>query len=102
MEPTGLEFEGTERFQIVRPLGAGGMGAVYQAFDRERRIQGALKTLLALTPDGLLRFKEEFRALQDLNLHHPNLIGIGELVGAGVDWAFILGLLAGTAFLKHG
>lgn len=101
MEQTGLEFEGTERFQVVRPLGAGGMGAVYQAFDRERHVEVALKTLLALTPDALLRFKEEFRALQDLNLHHPNLIGIGELFGEGRDWFFTMELIDGVDFLKH-
>lgn len=101
MEQTGLEFEGTARFQIVRPLGAGGMGAVYHAFDRERRVEVALKTLLALTPDALLRFKEEFRTLQDLNLHHPNLIGIGELFGEGRDWFFTMELIDGVDFLKH-
>ncbi len=95
------EFAGTARFEIRKLLGAGGMGAVYQAFDRERRVEVALKTLLALTPEGLLRFKEEFRALQDLNLSHPNLVGIGELFNEGRDWFFTMELVDGVEFLRH-
>ena len=45
---------------------------------RERNTRVALKTLRALDGEALLRFKSEFRALQDLQ--HPNLVALGELV----------------------
>src|ERR1051326_3834668 len=64
-----VSFEGTERFEIVRRLGAGGMGVVYEALDRERKTKVALKTLRALDGAALLRFKNEFRAMADLS--HP-------------------------------
>jgi hypothetical protein len=86
---------------VRKLLGRGGTGAVYQALDRERNIDIALKTLLTLTPDGLLRFKEEFRALQDLNFQHPNLVGIGELFGEGREWFFTMELVDGVDFLRH-
>src|SRR5690348_4045406 len=54
------DFEGTSRFQVERVLGAGGMGVVYQVFDRERKSRVALKTLRAADGYGVQRFKNEF------------------------------------------
>ena len=70
-----------QRFQVLRRLGAGGMGVVYEAFDRERDARVALKTLRRWRADALLRFKNEFRALHDLQ--HPNLVTLGELFSEG-------------------
>jgi len=57
LPPRGAFFEGTSRFAITRKLGEGGMGVVYEAHDRDRNIHVALKTLLNLSPDGLLQFR---------------------------------------------
>ncbi len=55
------EFQGTERFGILRRIGAGGMGVVYEAYDRERESLVALKTLRQASPDTIFLFKQEFR-----------------------------------------
>ena len=57
-------------YTIVRLIGRGGMGAVYEAQD-ERGEVVALKTMRGCEPAALVRFKHEFRALSDLV--HPNL-----------------------------
>ncbi len=93
----GFEFAGTERFQVLRCLGAGGMGVVYEAYDRERQARLALKTLRSMSPEGLLRFKREFRDFLDLT--HPNLISLGELFSEGRDWFFTMELVDGASFL---
>ena len=73
-----VAFTGTARFRIVGPLGQGGMGTVYRAFDTERGMTVALKTINSeARAVDLLRFKREFRALADIS--HPNLITLGEL-----------------------
>ncbi|HEX6836788.1 MAG TPA: AAA family ATPase, partial [Polyangia bacterium] len=95
----GFEFAGTERFEVLRCLGAGGMGVVYEAYDRERQARVALKTLRSMSADGLLRFKREFRDF--LDLAHPNLISLGELFSEGRDWFFTMELVEGTSFLDH-
>ncbi|HZJ62353.1 MAG TPA: serine/threonine-protein kinase, partial [Kofleriaceae bacterium] len=87
------------RFTIVRRLGAGGMGTVYEAHDRERDTRVALKMLRHLAPENLIRFKREFRALQ--NLHHPNLVRLGELVAEDDRWSFTMELLEGVGFLEY-
>ena len=92
------EFAGTERFQVVRRLGAGGMGVVYEAFDRERGGPVALKTLRTWSADALLRFKNEFRALQDLQ--HNNLVSLGELFEEAGTFFFTMELVRGATFLQ--
>jgi serine/threonine protein kinase len=94
-----VEFAGTERFQIERRLGAGGMGVVYLAFDRERETRVALKTLRDRDGNALYLFKQEFRQLADL--HHPNLVRLGELICDGGHWFFTMEFVDGVNFLAH-
>ncbi len=92
------DFKGTSRFRVIRRIGAGGMGVVYEAEDRERGQHVALKTLKSVDSNTLYRLKREFRALADLN--HPNLITLHELVVAE-DCFFTMELLLGSDFLTH-
>ncbi|HSR96120.1 MAG TPA: AAA family ATPase, partial [Kofleriaceae bacterium] len=87
------------RFTIVRRLGSGGMGTVYEAFDRERNARVALKVLRHVAPDTIVRFKREFRTLQ--GLYHPNLVRLGELIAEGERWSFTMELLDGAPFIDH-
>ena len=62
------------RFRIVRPLGDGGMGEVYEAHDSELGVQIALKTLrpeIAANPEVLGRFRQEVRIAHRIT--HPNV-----------------------------
>jgi serine/threonine protein kinase len=93
------EFTGNSRFKLLRMLGEGGMGVVYEALDAERGQKVALKTLRSFTADALFRFKREFRALQAL--HHPNLVNLGELIEEGGQWFFTMELVDGVNFVKY-
>jgi serine/threonine protein kinase len=88
-----------DRFELLSKLGRGGMGVVYRAFDRERGVQVALKTLRSVNPGQVLRFKAEFRALRDLR--HPNLIELGELFEQDGNWYFTMELIEGVNFLEY-
>jgi eukaryotic-like serine/threonine-protein kinase len=70
-------------YEIVSPLGAGGMGEVYRARDLSLGRDVALKILpkgLAADPERLRRFEQEARASAALN--HPNIVAI---YGFGTD-----------------
>ena len=95
--PEGLDFPGTRRFEVVRQLGAGAFGVVYEVVDRERGARVALKTLGRADPGAIYRFKQEFRGLADV--HHRNLVQLHELHSAGDLWFFTMELVAGEAFL---
>ena len=101
MQPTldPPSFVGTGRFQIVRVLGAGGMGVVYEALDREHDARVAVKTLRTVDPQALLRFKQEFRTVQDVV--HPNLVRLGELIEDAGHWFFTMELVDGTDLLSY-
>jgi serine/threonine protein kinase len=94
------EWAGNERYDVVRRIGEGGMGVVYEAFDRERGQAVALKSLLNFSPAALYRFKQEFRTLADV--HHPNLVRLYELVVTESDNVFFtMELVSGTDFLTY-
>jgi serine/threonine protein kinase len=88
-----------QRFRVLRRLGEGGMGIVYEALDEERRERVALKTIRDVTAESLARFKREFRALADV--HHPNLVTLGELFSEGPLWFFTMELVEGEDFLAY-
>ena len=95
---TDADFAGTSRFEVIRRLGAGGMGVVYEVHDRERARAVALKTLRRRDAAALYRFKREFRALADIR--HPNLAALHELVSSGNEWFFTLELVDGVDFIR--
>src|SRR5687767_15959540 len=64
-------------YEIVGPLGAGGMGEVYRARDTNLGRDVALKILpdaFAGDPDRLMRFEREAKTLASLN--HPHIAQI--------------------------
>ena len=87
------------RLRVLRRLGEGGMGVVFEALDLERNVRVALKTMHSMTAQSLARFKREFRALQDV--HHPNLVSLGELVSEDDTWFFTMELVDGCDLLEY-
>ena len=64
-------------YEIVAPIGVGGMGEVYRARDTKLNRDVAIKVLLsavASDPDRLARFSREAQVLASLN--HPNIAHI--------------------------
>ena len=64
-------------YEILAPLGAGGMGEVYRARDTKLNRDVALKILpdaFASDPDRLARFTREAQVLASLN--HPHIAHI--------------------------
>jgi serine/threonine protein kinase/Tol biopolymer transport system component len=67
-------------YEIVSPIGAGGMGEVYRARDTRLGRDVAIKVLpeaLAHDADRLRRFEQEARTIAALN--HPNIVGIHDI-----------------------
>lgn len=86
------------RFTIQRQLGAGAFGEVFQAFDLERQMTVALKSLREANPETIYRFKQEFRSLADMA--HRNLVTLYELLCDGERWFFTMELIEGIDFLE--
>jgi len=64
-------------YEILAPIGAGGMGEVYRARDTKLKRDVALKVLpeaFASDPERMARFQREAEVLASLN--HPNIAQI--------------------------
>jgi eukaryotic-like serine/threonine-protein kinase len=92
-------------YEIVAPLGTGGMGEVYRARDPRLNREVAIKVLpesYSRDPERLRRFEQEAQATAALN--HPNICAVYQL-GIG-DPAYIVSeLLEGETLrerLRHG
>ena len=84
--PTGTRLSG---YEIVRPIGAGGMGEVYRARDTKLGRDVAIKVLpaeLASDKRRLERFEKEARASSALN--HPSIVTVYD-IGADNGTSFI-------------
>jgi eukaryotic-like serine/threonine-protein kinase len=84
------------QYEIVAPLGAGGMGEVYRARDRRLDRDVAIKVMaehVATDPQMRQRFETEARAVAALS--HPSIVAIYELV-------FVDGLPAAVTELLEG
>lgn len=97
MEPLA-EARFPARFSGVSALGHGTYGKVYRAFDEVRHEVVALKTLHHLAPDSLVRFKREFRHLQDL--YHPNLVRVHELLEDD-GWHLVMEYVDGASLAQE-
>jgi len=77
------------RYEVLAPLGAGGMGEVYRARDLRLGREVAVKILpehLSQDPIALIRFEREARAVAALS--HPNLLAIYDFgADGGVNFA---------------
>ena len=83
-------------YQIVAPLGAGGMGEVYRARDTRLNRDVAIKVLLpsvAADADRLARFRREAQTLAALN--HPNIAHIHGLEDIDGSPALVMELVEG-------
>jgi eukaryotic-like serine/threonine-protein kinase len=83
-------------YEILSPLGAGGMGEVYRAQDTQLQREVAIKVLpvgLAGDTDRLARFDREAKILAALN--HPNIAVIYGLVESAGGRALVMELVAG-------
>src|SRR5262245_4309830 len=75
-------------YEIVSPIGAGGMGEVYRARDSRLERDVAIKVLpadLAGNAERLKRFEKEARSASALS--HPNIVTVYDIgVTDGVSW----------------
>ena len=92
-------------YEIVAPLGAGGMGEVYRARDTRLGREVAIKTLpssVAADPDRLARFEREAQLLAALN--HPHIATIHGIEAGAVSF-IVMELVDGESLaerLTHG
>jgi serine/threonine protein kinase/tetratricopeptide (TPR) repeat protein len=92
-------------YELLREIGRGGFGVVYEARHLKHSNRVALKTLPTgnsseeVNVDRLHRFRNEFRRLSEIN--HPNLVGMQSLEVDGRQWFFTMDLIDGVDFLSY-
>ncbi|HEV2494333.1 MAG TPA: protein kinase [Terriglobia bacterium] len=89
-------------YEILSPVGAGGMGEVYRARDPRLGREVALKVLpaaLAQDPDRMARFQREAQVLASLN--HPNIAALYGLEESAGVLALVMELVEGPTLAER-
>jgi serine/threonine-protein kinase len=88
-----------DRFEITSLLGFGGMGAVYQALQRNMQRDVALKVIPSHDPTTTARFERE--ALTISKLHHPNTVTVFDFGKTNKDMLFLAMEMLSGHTLSH-
>jgi eukaryotic-like serine/threonine-protein kinase len=89
-------------YEVVAPIGAGGMGEVYQAHDTKLGRDVAIKVLseaFAHDPERLSRFQREAKMLASLN--HPNIATIHGLEHSNGTQYLVMELVPGETLAER-
>ena len=89
-------------YEILEPIGKGGMGEVYRARDGKLGRDVAIKVLpdeFAENEERLARFKREAKVLASLN--HPNIASIYSLEQSGSIHYLVLELVPGETLAER-
>lgn len=89
-------------YEVVAPLGAGGMGEVYRARDTKLGRDVALKVLpaaFARDAERMARFHREAQVLASLN--HPHIAAIYGLEDSGGEQALVMELVEGPTLAER-
>jgi serine/threonine protein kinase len=82
-EPLRTQATFHDRYEVVRVIRSGGMGAVYEVVDRVTRRSRAMKTMLpSLVSDPDARARFEFEATVAAGIHSGHVV---EVFDAGID-----------------
>ncbi len=89
-------------YEILSPLGAGGMGEVWKARDARLNREVAIKVLpekVASDPEALARFEREAKAVAALS--HPNVLGLFDIGRDGETAYAVTELLVGQTLRQR-
>ncbi len=90
------------RYEVVRRLGQGGMGTVYEARDLELDRQVAIKEIrpeLVDQPDVMARFKREIQLASEIT--HPNVLRVYDLTEADSKRFLTMQFVDGVTLAGH-
>lgn len=101
MEMTNKELL-NNRYEIIKPIGSGGMAEVYLAkdtlLDREVAIK-MLRTQFVNDKQLLAQFRREAKSAA--RLIHPSIINIYDVVDSGTEQYIVMEYVAGTTLRKY-
>ena len=97
----GLSGQSFDHYRIDKFIGAGGMAAVYQAFDTKLERNVAIKVLpqYSQTQEYINRFEREAKAMAQL--FHPNIISIHDFGNQGGNLYLVMDLITGGTLEKR-
>ena len=89
------------RYQVIRELGAGGMGTVFLAHDSKLQRDVAIKMLKESTVQdqaSIERFKREVKAIAGLS--HPNVISLHDFAEENGQFYAVMEYVNGTTWMN--